>query len=54
MATRSVLPTHMDPVEAMEDDSEHKFDDFPPVWSGSEDLSSSQSSQPDGPPPHDS
>jgi hypothetical protein len=52
IAAPSVLPHRMEPVETMDDNSEPMFDDkfSVPTWSGSEDLSSSQSSQPDGPP----
>ena len=51
LATPSMLPTRMEPVDDIDEDSEHQFDDFPdPVWSGSENGSSSKT-RPDRPPP---
>ena len=52
IATPSVLPRRMDPLEGLEDDSEPQFDDFSvPAWSESEDFSGSQSSQSEPLPP---
>ena len=51
LATPSVLPTRMDPADDIDEDSEHQFDDFSdPVWSDSEDVSSSKTPH-DRPPP---
>ncbi len=53
MASPSMLPDRMDPLESTDEDNEPIFEDefSVPPWSGSEDLSSSQSLQSDGPPP---
>lgn len=53
MASPSMLPDRMDPLESTDEDNEPIFEDefSVPPWSGSEDLSSSQSLQSNGPPP---
>ena len=52
IATPSVLPRRMDPLDALEDDSEPEFDEFSfPAWSGSDGGSGSQSSLSETPPP---